>query len=75
MISQSGVIFSMPSILKMLSFFLIAEALTGLIYHRAADENFSFQTLPDDGEVSLETSPKKHYDSRHDKLRKQYEYS
>ena len=27
------------------------------------------------GEVSLETSPKKHYDPRHDKPRKQYEYN
>ena len=32
----------MLSILKMLSFFLVAEALTGLIYHRPAGENFSF---------------------------------
>ena len=28
---------------KMLSFFLIAEVLTGLIYHRPAGENTSFQ--------------------------------
>ena len=31
---------------KMLSFFLIAEVLTGLIYHRPAGENSSFQFTP-----------------------------
>ena len=40
-ISQNGVILSMLIILKMLSF--LAETLTGLIYHRLAGENFSFQ--------------------------------
>ena len=46
----------MLGILKMLSIFLVAEALTGLIYHRPVGENFNFQfneliqfTLPDDG--------------------------
>ena len=34
----------MLSILKTLSFFLIAEALTGLIYHRPVDENSSFSS-------------------------------
>ena len=55
----------------MLSFSLVAEALTGLIYHRPSGENFkipSFLCLMM-GEVSPETSPKKHYDSRHGKLR------
>ena len=44
-ISQNGMILSMLSILKMLSFFLVAEALRGLIYHRSVDENFSFQFI------------------------------
>ena len=36
---------------KMLCFFLIAEALTGLIYHRPPGENssFRFHSLSDDG--------------------------
>ena len=42
MISQNGAIFSMLSILKALSFSLVAEALTGLIYHRPAGESSSF---------------------------------
>ena len=42
-ISQNGLIFSMLSILNMLSFFLVAEALTGLIYHHSMGENSSFQ--------------------------------
>ena len=35
----------MLSVLKMLSFFLVAEALTGLIYHRLAGENSSFSSV------------------------------
>ena len=43
----------------MLSFSLVAEALTGLIYHRPSGENFSSLTLClMMGEVSPETSPK-----------------
>ena len=42
MISQNGAIFSMLSILKALSFSLVAEALTGLIYHRPAGESSGF---------------------------------
>ena len=62
---------------KMLSFFLVAEALTGLICQRPPDENpsFQFHTLPDDGRNISRNVAKKHYDSRHDKLRKQYEYN
>ena len=44
MISQNGVIFSMLSILKTLIFFLVADALTGLIYHRPAGENSCFSS-------------------------------
>ena len=40
--SQNGMIFSMLSILKMLRFFPVAEALTGLIYHRPTHQNSSF---------------------------------
>ena len=60
MITRNGVIFSMLSILKMLSFFLVTQALAGLIYHRPVGENFSLQyTLClMMGEVSLETSLK-----------------
>ena len=58
----------------MLSFFLVAEALTGLIYHRPTSE---FQllvshTLPDDERSISRNVAEKRYDSRHDKLRKQY---
>ena len=54
----------------MLSFSLVAEALTGLIYHRPSGENFSFvDTLPDDGRSISQNVAEKHYDSRHDKLR------
>ena len=35
--------FYVSSILKMLSFFLVVEALTGLIYRRPPDENSNFQ--------------------------------
>ena len=42
MISQNGVIFSMLSILKMLHFFLAAEALMSLIYHCPTGENSNF---------------------------------
>ena len=44
----------------MLSFSLVAEALTGLIYHRPLGENLSFvvYTFLMMGEASLETSPK-----------------
>ena len=44
-ISQNGMNFSMLSILKMLSFFLVAEALTDLIYHRPTGK-FQFLVLP-----------------------------
>ena len=45
-ISQNGAIFSLLSVLKMLSFFLVAETLTGLTYHRPVGENFgSVQTV------------------------------
>ena len=60
---------------EMLSFFLVAEALTGLIYHRPLDENSSFHTLPDDGRSISRNVAEKYEDSRHDKLRKQYEYN
>ena len=53
----------------MLSFSLVAEALMGLIYHRPSGENFSFDTLPDDGRSISRNVAEKHYDSRHDKLR------
>ena len=36
----------MLSILKMLNFFLVAEALTGLIYHRPTGKDASFQFTP-----------------------------
>ena len=44
----------------MLNSFLVAEALTGLIYHRPPGENssFLFTSCLMVGEVSLETSPK-----------------
>ena len=45
----------------MLSFSLVAEALTGLIYHRPSGENSKFagiHTCLMMGEASLETSPK-----------------
>ena len=45
----------------MLSFSLVAEALTGLIYHRPSGENSSFavvHTCLMMGKASLETSPK-----------------
>ena len=44
----------------MLSFSLVAEALTGLIYHGPLGENLSFvvYTCLMMGEASLETSPK-----------------
>ena len=45
----------------MLSFSLVAEALTGLIYHRPSGKNSSFvvvHTCLMMGEASLETSPK-----------------
>ena len=53
MISQNSSIFSMLNTLKMLSFFLVAETLTGLIYHRPRGRKFQFQFsshLPDDEE-------------------------
>ena len=66
----------------MLSFSLVAEALTGLIYHRPSGENSKFlpsflmrredsdvDTLPDDGRSISRNVTEKHYDSRHDKLR------
>ena len=77
-ISQNGGLFSMLSILKTLSFSPVAEALTGLIFHRFAGENSSFSSvhiLPDDGRSISRNVAEKHYDSRHDKLRKQYQYS
>ena len=54
----------------MLSFSLVAEALTGLIYHRPSGENSNFQsvTLPDDGRSISRNVAEKH-DSRHDKLK------
>ena len=45
MISQNGAIFSTLSILKTLSFSLVAEALTGLIYHCPVGENSSFSSV------------------------------
>ena len=51
----------------MLSFFLVAEVLTGLIYHRPQGENSVFT---DDGRTR--NVAEKHYGSRHDKLRKLY---
>ena len=42
----------------MLSFSQVAEALTGLIYHRPSGENFSSTLCLTMGEVSPETSPK-----------------
>ena len=65
----------MLSILKTLVYSLVAEALTGLIYHRPTGENFTFHTLPDDGRSISRNVAEKHYDSRHDKLKKQYEYN
>ena len=53
----------------MLSFSLVAEALTGLIYHRPSGENSKFLPLPDDGRSISRNVAEKHYDSRHDKLR------
>ena len=53
----------------MLSFSLVAEAHTGLIYHRPSGENSKFLPLPDDGRNISRNVAKKHYDSRHDKLR------
>ena len=42
----------------------------GLIYHRPAGENSTFQdTLPDDGRGISRNVAEKHYDSRHDKLK------
>ena len=38
---------------KMLSFFLVAEALTGLICHRPSGENSSFQFSWSDTKISL----------------------
>ena len=59
----------------MLSFSLVAEALTGVTYHRPSGKNSSVvHTLPDDGRSISQNVAEKHYDSRHDKLRKQYEY-
>ena len=74
MIRQNGVVIFMLSILKMLSFHLVEEALTALIYHRPAGENssFPFYILPDDGRSISRNMAGKHNDSRHDKLRKQY---
>ena len=43
-ISQNDVIFAMLSILKTLSFFLVAEAITGLTYHHPVGENSSFSS-------------------------------
>ena len=43
MVSQNRQSFSMLSILKILRISLVAEALTGLIYHRPLGENYSFQ--------------------------------
>ena len=53
----------------MLSFSLVAEALTGLIYHRPSGKNSKFLPLPDDGRSISRNVAEKHYDSRHDKLR------
>ena len=61
-INQNGAIFSMLSVQNMLSFFLVAVALAGLIYHLPVGENSSFSSVRTlcliMGEVSLETSPK-----------------
>ena len=57
----------------MLSFSLVAEALTGLIYHRPSGENSKFIHLPDDGRSISRNVAEKHYDSRHDKLRNNIE--
>ena len=65
--NRTGELFSVKYS-KLLSFSHVAEALMGLIYHRPSGENSKFLCLMM-GEVSPETSPKKHYDSRHDKLR------
>ena len=54
---------------KMLSFFSGSGGTPGLIYHRPSGENFSFDTLPDDGRSISRNVAEKHYDSRHDKLR------
>ena len=61
---------------KMLRFFSVAEA-HDLIYLRPSGKSFSFACTPClmMGEVSLETSPRNIInDSKHDKLRKQYEF-
>ena len=64
----------MLSTLKILSFFLVAEAHTGLMYHRPAGENSNFSsvhTLPDNGRSISGNVAEKRYDSRHDKLRQE----
>ena len=56
---------------KTLSFSLVAEILTNLVYHRSPGENSSFQFsshLPDDGRSISQNDAKKQHDSRHDKL-------
>ena len=54
-------------------FFSGSRGTHGPIYHRPSGENFSFarHTLPDDGRSVSQNLAGKHYDSRHDKLRKQ----
>ena len=60
---------------KILSFDTVAEAY-GLIYPRPSGKKFSFAyILPDDGRSISRNVAENHYDSRHDKLRKQYKRS